>query len=165
MKNPGVSSQLWNYAYLLIVAGIVVCFDQATKIAVRSLLPAGESWAPWVNLEPYIKFVHSWNSGMMLGMISNANGLIIAVSEVVILAILFLYPKMSAGRNIVWVGLGAGLLLGGAIGNLIDRVVLGYVTDVIFLSYLPVFNLADICILAGIIILASIYLKAAPQPR
>jgi signal peptidase II len=97
-------------------------------------------------------------------MISNANGLIIAVSEIVILAILFLIPRMSAGRYIVWVGLGAGLLLGGAIGNLIDRVALGYVTDVIYLSYLPVFNLADICILVGIIILAGTYLKAVQRP-
>jgi signal peptidase II len=102
---------------------------------------------------------------MLFGMVSNANGLIIAVSEIVILSVLFFYPGMSAGRNIVWVGLGAGLLLGGAIGNLIDRVVLGYVTDVIYLSYLSVFNLADICILVGIIILAGIYLKAVRRPQ
>jgi signal peptidase II len=143
----------------------VVCFDQASKIAIRSLLPAGETWAPWTNLEPYLKIVHSWNTGIFLGMVSNANGLIIAVSEVVILAILFLYPRMSEGRNIVWVGLGAGLLLGGAIGNLIDRVLLGYVTDVMLLSYLPVFNLADVCLLAGMIILVGEFLTARQRSQ
>jgi len=165
MNNPERTPLLWDYAYLLIVAGIVLCFDQATKIAVRSLLPAGESWVPWINLEAYIRIVHSWNSGMILGMIGGANGLIIAVSEIVILAILFLYPRMSEGRSIFWVGLGAGLLLGGTIGNLIDRVLLGYVTDLIFLSYLPIFNLADVCILVGMIILAVTFLRAVPRLR
>jgi len=165
MKNPEHNPLIWDYAYLLIVAGIVLCFDQATKIAARFLIPAGESWAPWINLEPYIKIVHSWNSGMILGMIGGANGLIIAVSEVIILAILFLYPRMSEGRSIYWVGLGAGLLLGGTIGNLIDRVLLGYVTDLIFLSYLPIFNLADVCILVGMVILASTFLRAVPRLR
>lgn len=152
-KHP-TESLWWSYAYLLLVAGIIVLLDQVSKLVVRNYLNIGEVWVPWEALVDYAVIVHTWNTGMTFGILRGTNGLFIAISEIIGISILFLYPRLIYGRNVVIVGLGLGLILGGAAGNLIDRVVIGYVTDIFMLANFPVFNLADASIVVGAIILS-----------
>lgn len=145
---------LWGYVYLFLVAGIVIIFDQTTKLLVRMQLGVGESWMPWEAIGDIVVVVHTWNTGMTLGLLQGTNGLFIALSEIICILIIFLYPSLIRYRDIRVVGLGLGLILGGAIGNLIDRLAVGYVTDIFMVNLLPVFNLADIAIFIGGAILA-----------
>lgn len=144
----------WGYAYLLILAGLVITLDQVSKLLVRENLAVGEAWILWEWLSDYAVIVHTWNTGATLGILRGTNGLFIAVSEIACIAILFLYPRIIQRRNILSMGTGLGLILGGAAGNLIDRVAVGYVTDIILIANLPVFNLADFCIILGALFLA-----------
>lgn len=154
MESNQNERYLWGYVYLFLVAGIVIVFDQVTKILVRSELGVGESWMPWEAISDIAVVVHTWNTGMTLGFLQGTNGLFIALSEIICILIIFLYPSLIRHRDIRVVGLGLGLILGGAIGNLIDRLAVGYVTDIFLVNLLPVFNLADIAIFIGGAILA-----------
>jgi signal peptidase II len=145
---------LWGYIYLFLLAGIVVALDQTTKLLVRSELSVGESWMLWDVLSDYFVIVHTWNTGMSFGLLKGTNGLFIALGEIICILIVFLYPNFIRHRDMRVVGLGLGLILGGAIGNLIDRLAVGYVTDIFLINFLPVFNLADIAIFLGAVILA-----------
>jgi signal peptidase II len=149
----------WEYAYLLVIAGIALCLDQGSKLWVRATIPAGETWAPLAALSPYARFVHSGNTGMALGIARSMNGLFIALSEIACISILVLYPYLIRRGDALLLGAGFGLVLGGAAGNLIDRVLLGYVTDILLLNLFPVVNLADLSILAGAVLIATGLLK------
>ncbi len=144
----------WDYAYLLCIAGIVLCLDQGSKLMVRSYIQPGDSWMPYASLSPYLRIVHNGNTGIALGLFRSTNGLFIALSEIACIAILLLYPRLSLHRNVLVMGSGLGLLLGGAAGNLVDRISVGYVTDILLVNLFPVFNLADLCIILGIILIA-----------
>ncbi len=97
---------LWGYVYLFLVAGIVIVFDQATKILVRSELGVGESWMPWEAISDIAVVVHTWNTGMTFGFLQGTNGLFIALSEIICILIIFLYPSLIRHRDISVVGLG-----------------------------------------------------------
>lgn len=153
-RITSTESNWWSYTYLLLVAGMVVLVDQVLKLLVRNYLNIGEVWVPWDEWVDYAVIVHTWNTGMSFGLLRGTNGLFIAISEIVCISILFLYPRLIHQRNVVAVGLGLGLILGGAAGNLIDRVVIGYVTDMFMIANLPVFNLADASIVIGAVILS-----------
>lgn len=155
----------WGYAYLLLIAGTVVALDQGTKIWVRDFLTVGEAWAPWEAISDYLVIVHTWNTGMTLGILKGTNGLFIAISEIVCVTILLLFPRLVHQRNIIFIGLGLGLILGGAAGNLIDRVAIGYVTDVFLITNFPVFNLADVSIILGAIVLSLVLIFDQREPE
>ncbi len=159
-----IDRQKWGYAYLLILAGLVIVIDQVAKLLVREFLAVGEAWIPWEWVSDYAVIVHTWNTGATLGILKGTNGLFIAVSEIACIAILFLYPRIIQRRNILPIGLGLGLILGGAAGNLIDRVAVGYVTDIFLIDNLPVFNLADFSIILGAVILALVLIFDTPPP-
>ena len=155
----------WDYAYLLSIAGIVFCLDQGSKLMVRSYIQPGDSWMPVAGLSPYIRFVHSGNTGMAFGLLRSTNGLFIALSEIACIAILLLYPSLCRRSNVLLLGFGLGLLLGGAAGNLVDRIIVGYVTDIILMNLFPVVNLADISIIFGAVLIAISLFMADNQPE
>lgn len=154
MSQKETNRILWGYLYLFLLAGIVILLDQGVKLLVRSALSVGESWMPWEAISDYAVIVHTWNTGMTLGILKGTNGLFIALSEIICILIIFLYPGLIRYRDIRVIGLGLGLILGGAVGNLIDRLVVGYVTDIFLVNLLPVFNIADLAIFIGAVILA-----------
>jgi len=132
----------------LLLTATVLALDQGTKVwAVRSL--ATENPRPFLGNLLRLTRVH--NPGGAFGLFPQHTGAFIAVSSAVVLvlgAILFL------GR---WRGMprvGSALLLGGAVGNLVDRLRWGYVLDFLEVPGLPVFNLADTAIVAGAGLLA-----------
>jgi len=146
--------QEWRaYGVLLAVAGTVVALDQWTKWLVRSSLPFQASWLPrWLDwLSPYARIVHWHNSGAAFGSFQNGNPVFTVLAIVVIVAILYYFPRVDS-RD--WtLRLAMGLQLGGAAGNLIDRLQTGRVTDFISIGSFPVFNIADSAISVGVVVL------------
>jgi signal peptidase II len=137
-----------------VMAG-VVALDQATKALVRSAIATGDA----ESLLPFLKLVHVRNSGVAFSMFSGGGPLLIVFAALATGALLgFFY--VHAERPLAW--LPTGLLLGGAIGNLIDRLRDGAVTDFIKFPGWPAFNVADIAITLGV--LALLYVLEGP-PR
>ena len=143
---------LARYGLLFGLAGGVILLDQVTKILIRNRFEQWSGDGPWQILGLQLFLVHMPNTGMLMGLFQGA-GTIIAIFGLVIAGILVaIFPRITR-RN--WPARwGMGLLLGGILGNLIDRIWLGYITDFVLIDPLPVFNLADIAVYVGVILLA-----------
>ncbi len=142
-----------DYAILLGLAGVVIALDQWTKWLVRTNIPFQQAWLPdsllW--LMPYARIVHWSNSGAAFGSFQNGNTVFTILAIIVIIAIFYYYPRVEAGD---WaLRLAMSLQLGGAAGNLIDRLMAGRVTDFISVGNFAVFNLADSSISVGVAVL------------
>jgi signal peptidase II len=140
-----------SYATLFLIAGIIVLLDQLTKEWVRLNLQLGEIFQPELWLTQYIRLVHWKNTGAAFGMFQNMNPVFMVLSVLVIGVILYYFPQIP--RQDWLVRLSMGMLLGGAIGNLIDRFRQGYVTDFISVGKFPVLNIADASISVGVALL------------
>jgi signal peptidase II len=139
-----------------VVFAIVVALDQATKAIVRSSIPRGSTEKFFLG----INFVNTRNKGVAFGLLSGGGGLVVAIIGVALVA-LVAYFATHAERPLLW--LPTGLLLGGAIGNLLDRVRGDAVTDFIDLPLWPPFNVADMAITFGV--LSLLYALEAPRAR
>ena len=142
-----------NYWAIVTIAVVIVALDQWTKWMVRTNIPAGQSWLPdslqW--LSPYARIVHWYNRGAAFGMFQQGSMVFTVLAFVVIGAILYYYPQVS---RVDWpLRLAMSMQLGGAIGNLIDRLTIGHVTDFISVGTFPVFNIADSSISVGCVVL------------
>lgn len=142
-----------DYAVLLGLAGAVVALDQWTKYLVRTRLAFAESWSPWDWLAPFARIVHWNNTGAAFGMFQSGGLIFTVVAFIVSIAILYYYPRVPASQ--VPLRLALSLQLGGAVGNLIDRLSQGTVTDFISIGTFPVFNVADASISAGVAVLIA----------
>lgn len=144
---------LRDYTILFGLAGFVIALDQWTKWLVRINLPFQGTWLPtWLSwLSPYARIVNWSNSGAAFGSFQNGNSVFTILAIIVICAILYYYPRVQADD---WtLRLAMGLQLGGAAGNLIDRLLIQKVTDFISIGNFPVFNIADSSISIGVIVL------------
>jgi signal peptidase II len=142
----------FSFAALLGVAVLVLILDQLTKVWVTVALPEGGWWSPLPGLWRVLRVTHITNSGAAFGIFPNQGNFFILIAVVVVLAIVLYYRHLPAGGWLVRLSL--GLQLGGAIGNLLDRLRYGYVVDFIDIGFWPIFNLADASIVTGVIILA-----------
>jgi len=130
-----------------LVAAGVVALDQATKGLVRATVDQGEREAVF----PGVEIVHTRNTGVAFGALAGG-GAVVTVVIVVALAALLAYFATHVRRPLVW--LPTGMLLGGAIGNVIDRARSGAVTDFVQLPLgFPPFNVADMSITFGVVVL------------
>ena len=159
--HPGEKVQKFrDYILLFVIAGGVVALDQYTKMLVRTHIAFAGMWLP-VSLEallPYMRIVNWQNSGAAFGLFQNGNMILIALAFIVIGVIIYYYPRVSPEDW--WLKLALGLQLGGALGNLTDRLRFGHVTDFISVFSFPVFNVADSAITIGTcILLLGVYLK------
>ncbi|MGI8557632.1 MAG: signal peptidase II [Solirubrobacteraceae bacterium] len=123
---------------------VVLALDQLSKRLVDGSLAAGEERS----IVPGLKLVHAINHGIAFGVSAGGPGTLIAAVAVAVVAILILFARHYR-RALVW--LPTGLLLGGALGNLFDRLRDGAVTDFIKLPLWPAFNLADVSITFGVL--------------
>lgn len=123
----------------------VVLVDQLTKTLIRNSLFLGES----ISLAPFFHITHVANTGAAFGILPQNNIFFILVSLSILGALLFFRKALVEGHNRLgpW---GLLLIVGGAIGNLIDRFLFGAVTDFLDFRVWPVFNVADSCITIGI---------------
>lgn len=142
-----------DYLILSGVAGVIVAVDQWTKYLVRSRLAVGEIWTPIPALAPYLRIVNWNNTGAAFGLFPSGGMAFTLVAIVVSLAIIYYFPRVPGGQPILRLAL--ALQLGGAIGNLIDRLLLGTVTDFVSVGTFPVFNVADSCISIGVALLVA----------
>ncbi len=153
----------WRGAVLFAIALVIAVLDQYTKALVRANLPLNVSWMPIAWLDRFVTLTHVRNTGAAFGILPHLGGVFRIVSLVVIAAIIF-YFRQLAGTS--WLlRLAFGLQLGGATGNLIDRLARGYVTDFIDVRVWPIFNVADSAIVVGTILLAYYALFVEPSTQ
>ena len=127
----------------LLVALCAVALDQYSKYWIVSHLPMNQC----ISFDLLdIRQVH--NTGAAFGMMAHATWLFIAIAATVVVMLLTNLPRILRSPPLVSMSL--GLIAGGAVGNLIDRLRFGYVVDFIDLRWWPVFNLADSCICVGV---------------
>jgi signal peptidase II len=143
---------LRDYIPLFVVAAIVLILDQWTKYLVRTSVPYTEAWAPWKWLLPYARIVHWQNTGAAFGMFQGMSLVFAVLAIIVSIAIVYYFPLVPKEDWLIRLAL--GLQLGGAIGNLIDRLQHGgAVTDFVSLGNFAVFNVADASISVGVVLL------------
>jgi len=147
-----------HYRLLVFIAGGVILLDQISKALIRQHLALYEVWVPWPWLAPYARIVHWYNTGVAFGLLQERGKLFAVLAVLVALAILYYFPRIPTSEK--WLRLALSLQLGGAIGNLIDRLTLGHVTDFISVGTFPVFNLADASITIGTgLLILSVWLQ------
>ncbi len=142
-----------NFAFLFITALVIIGLDQWTKFLVRQNLDYSQIWIPegmdW--LYPYAYIVHWYNKGAAFGMFQDGNLIFTGLAIIVSILIIIYFPKLE---NEKWpLRLALAMQLGGAVGNLIDRLIVHHVTDFIAIGSFPVFNVADAAITVGVFVL------------
>lgn len=136
-----------QWLILALVAGAAVLADQLTKQVVGRTLALGDS----VDIAGPFSIHHVENPGIAFGLFGSRTSLVIAVTAVAVGAMLLFFARSGRRHPVLPVAL--GLVLGGSIANLIDRIRLGHVTDFLDLVAWPAFNLADSFIVVGVAIL------------
>lgn len=136
----------------MLVAALVIALDQLSKYVVRATLSRGESFPE----EGFLRITHVTNTGAAFGILQGQTFFLVVATAVGLSTIVlyYLYPPMEHGL----VRLALGLQLGGAIGNLTDRLRLGRVTDFIDFQFWPAFNVADSSIVIGVTVIIAFFL-------
>jgi signal peptidase II len=150
------SRAAWGRAALVI--GVVLALDQLTKALVRGGIDRGEENAVF----PALKLVYVRNEGVAFGIAAGGKTLVIALISIALIA-LVVYFSRNATKPLIW--LPTGLLLGGALGNIFDRIRDGAVTDFLKLPAWPAFNVADIAITFGVLSLAYVLERRDEDPQ
>jgi len=143
------------------IAAVVVALDQYTKSLVRSNLQLGEVWD---RSFLFVKIIHVVNSGAAFGILQGQTPFLIITSVLGLaaIALYYVYPPMDHGL----IRIALGMQLGGAAGNLIDRIRLGEVTDFIDVGGFPTFNVADASISTSIaVVLIFFLLQDVGRPK
>ncbi len=143
-----MSSRSRAWLGMLAVATAVVAVDQAVKEVIVSSLELGER----DDLVLGFELTRVMNSGVAFGLFSDGSDVVVIAFTAASLALIVGWFVFDTRRPGLW--LGVGLLAGGALGNLTDRIVDGAVTDFIDPPIWPAFNVADIAITAGVIVIA-----------
>jgi signal peptidase II len=155
-KGTPAGSLFSRYRVLLVNSGAAIIADQLTKRMIEAQLPLYES-IPLIG--QYFGFTHTKNYGAAFSMLQNGGAFFIVVALIVSAIILYYTPRLPEGDWLSRVAL--GLQMGGALGNVIDRLRQGYVTDFLHFQVpeidfnFPVFNMADSCIFVGVVILIA----------
>jgi signal peptidase II len=142
------------WARAALVMAVVIALDQATKALVRSSVAIGDRDGVF----PGVEIVHVRNEGVAFSRFSGG-GTVVAVIVGAALLALVAYFVTHLDKPLVW--LPTGMLLGGALGNVIDRIRDGAVTDFVKLPGWPAFNVADISITFGVLVL--LYVTERPR--
>lgn len=145
----GSGSRAWGLAGAL--CALIVILDQAAKAAIEANLVPGEK----VDVLGPLTLTLAHNDGVAFGLASGGGIALVALTLVALVFVVVLFAR-NPERPGMWVAI--GLLAGGALGNLIDRVRTGEVTDYLDVLSWPPFNLADVAITLGVLVLALSYL-------
>lgn len=146
----------WRPDRALLTAAIVVGLDQWTKWLAFKQISPGES----IDVLPGVSLGHTENEGIAFGVFAGRPWIVFSLMGIALAVLLWFYFR-HRGRAGLW--LATGLLLGGAVGNAIDRISLGYVRDFIELPSFPSFNVADIAITFGVIVLVLTFEQNEPD--
>ena len=152
-NNPAAGrSPIYRDFLLIQLAVLVFLVDQFSKYLVRELLFLYESFPA----QGFLRITHTFNTGSIFGLFQGYNAPLILVSFIGVAILILLYRSQRFPTGLLRLSL--GLQLGGAFGNLIDRVRLGHVTDWVDIGPWPVFNVADASIVTGLVILAWLFI-------
>jgi len=125
---------------------IVLIFDQGTKLMVKTTMSLYES----IPLIPNIfHLTYIENPGAAFGLLANQRVFFIVITTIILLAVIYFYKQLKGPHLLLRIAL--GMVVGGALGNLVDRVRMGTVTDFFDFRIWPVFNIADSAIVLGMI--------------
>lgn len=158
-NKPGGGDRFWTRWFPFILALLVVVLDQATKIYIRGELTEVDSIPVIAGL---FRIVHTENPGAAFGMLADSNPMVravvlVGISSVVLIYIASILLKRASGASHWLSRISLGLILGGAVGNLYDRVFRGMVTDFLEIYNggwsFPAFNVADSAITVGAVLL------------
>jgi signal peptidase II len=155
------TARAWSLAG--VVCGLVFAADQAAKAAVEAHLVPGQ----YEEVLGPLELTLSHNRGVAFGLAGGAGVKLVLVTALALGVIGFLF---SRDPQRPWMWLAVGLLAGGAVGNLADRIRADAVTDFVAVGSWPAFNLADVAITCGVLLLVFLYLREAegeeaPEPE
>ena len=150
-------SFLVSHATVLQLALLVFVLDQFTKYVVRESLPYRYSFPD----QGFFRFTHTHNTGSAFGILQGQNFPLIFVAIIGITVLLIIYSTHPKPNK--WLSVSIGLQIGGAIGNLCDRLHQGGVTDFLDVGPWPVFNIADSSIVVGLIVLCWLFMRPSPN--
>ncbi len=155
----------WRGVVFLLTGLLIIVADQLSKEWIRDNLPEGQSLFQL----GFFQIIHSHNTGAAFGLFQGYS-FVLTIVAIVAIAVILGYTLISH-RYLPWldsvlVKVALGLMLGGTMGNLIDRLRFGYVTDFIDFGYWPAFNVADSAVTVGAIIFAiSLLFLSQPEKR
>ncbi|MCB0175695.1 MAG: signal peptidase II [Anaerolineae bacterium] len=150
--TPSLSQTGGPLPTIIGVAAITFALDQATKFLVVKNIPLWGSWSLYPALDRLFKLTFITNTGAAFGMFPQMGTLFMGIAFIVIAGIIAFHHQLPTEN--IWIRISLGLQLGGAMGNLLDRFVRGYVVDFVDVGFWPIFNIADIAIVLGVTILA-----------
>ncbi|MBS3096789.1 signal peptidase II [Candidatus Woesearchaeota archaeon] len=144
-----------KYAVIIPIGLLIVILDQLTKYIIKHNFRLNESIPIIKNI---LHLTYITNTGSAFGLFKGLNWFFILFSIIVVIAI-FYYLKKAVKNNEKLTQFAVGLLLGGTIGNLIDRIAYGYVIDFIDFRIWPVFNVADSAVTISVVLLITLLWK------
>jgi signal peptidase II len=156
-------ASLWERVWLFLVTATIIVIDHFSKLLVESRIALNDSWVPFPEQLPFVRITHVSNTGAAFGVFPSGSVIFTVVAIIVSIVIVLYNYRLPAEHKLLRLAL--GLQLGGAMGNLIDRLRLGHVTDWMDVGPWPVFNVADASIVGGVIVLALLMLfEKRPEP-
>ena len=163
-KASSLQGKRWSVSFLL-TASLILAADQLSKMWIRSNLLVGESLFEI----GFFRLTHIHNTGAAFGVFRDQTfflTIVALVGAVCILIYTLLFYRRYPFLPSILGTIALGLVLGGTVGNLVDRLRLGYVTDFIDVGFWPAFNVADPAIVVGVGILAySLLFLTVPRKR
>ena len=147
-----MGSPIRNWGFLLAIIAMVLVADQVTKRVVVDTVALGETIQPVPALSPYFQVTRIFNTGSAFGILPQASDLFLVIAIVVVLAMIYFYPRLE-GRMLI-TRIAIGLVCGGALGNAFDRVQYEHVVDFIHYQIPGLFsnvsNIADHAVVFGV---------------
>jgi len=144
-----------NTLIFVLAAFSAIVLDQIIKAMIVTFMSPGQT----VTLIPHVlQLTYTTNTGAAFGLL-RGSGQIVFLAALIIVVLSLAWFFWSRNRMGAWSFVGLGLMIGGAIGNLADRVVRGKVVDFVDFGWWPVFNIADLAIVAGVIIVFIEYAR------
>jgi signal peptidase II len=162
VAERSLAAGAWQWAGLVAVAVAAVLADQVTKHIVTRTLSLDES----VHVVGPLSIHHVQNPGIAFGLFSSATAVVTVVTGAAVVWMVVFFARSGARHPVLPAAL--GLLIGGSLSNLVDRIRLRHVTDFIDVSWWPAFNLADSFIVIGVAILLVALVatdRTPPPPR
>jgi len=159
MAERSLGAGAWQWTGLAAVVAAAVFGDQLTKHVVRSSLGVDGS----VKVIGPLSIHRVQNSGIAFGLFASATAGVIVLTAIAVASMLIYFARYGARHPVIPAAF--GLLIGGSVSNLVDRVRLGHVTDFIDFGWWPAFNLADSFIVIGVGILLAAVVAADRRPK